>query len=79
MEFFDINCWVSHGIIEESLKEESVKSLFALFLKNNITKAVLSCSLSISYDWNTGNNDLLSFRGLSQNKNIFFGFDRTLC
>jgi uncharacterized protein len=74
MEFFDINCWVSHGIIEESLKEKSVKSLFTLFLKNNITKAILSNNLSISYDWNIGNNDLLSFRGLSQNKNVFFGF-----
>jgi uncharacterized protein len=74
MEFFDINCWASHEIIEESLKEEGTKCLFALLLKNNITKVVLSNSLSLSYDWNTGNNDLLSFKGLSQNKNIFFSF-----
>jgi len=73
MEFFDINCWVDRGIVEKNLKEENRKDLFSLLLKNNIVKAVLSNTLSFSYDWNTGNIDLLSFKKLSLNKNIFFG------
>ena len=73
MEFFDINCLVNRGIIENNIKEESREDLLSLLLKNNITKAVLTNSLSLSYDWNIGNNDLLSFKGLGQNNSIYFG------
>jgi len=73
MEFFDINCLVNRGIIENNIKEESREDLLSLLLKNNITKAVLTNSLSLSYDWNIGNNDLLSFKELGQNNSIYFG------
>jgi len=73
MEFFDINCRVNLGIIEKNLKEDNREDLLSLLLKNNITKAILTNSLSLSYDWNIGNEDLLNFKGLSQNNNIFFG------
>jgi predicted TIM-barrel fold metal-dependent hydrolase len=74
MEFFDVNCLVNRGIVENILKKESREDIFSLLLKNNITKSVFTNSLSLSYDWNIGNNDLLSFMGLSQNNSIYFGF-----
>ena len=73
MDFFDINCWVSHGIIEKNLKEDNRENLFSLLLKNNITKAVLTNCLSLSYDWNIGNNNLLSFKESSKNDSIYYG------
>jgi predicted TIM-barrel fold metal-dependent hydrolase len=77
MEFFDINCWVNREIIEKNLKKDNRKDIFSLLLKNNIIKTVLTNNLSLSYDWHIGNNDLLSFKGLSQNENIFFGLALT--
>jgi predicted TIM-barrel fold metal-dependent hydrolase len=74
MEFFDINCWVSRKIIEKSLTEGGSEDLFSLLSKNNIKKAVLTNSLSLSYDWNIGNNDFSGFDELKQRKNIYFGF-----
>ena len=73
MDFFDVNCWVSQKIIEKIFKEDNGENLFSLLLKNNITKAVLTNSLSLSYDWNFGNNNLLSFKESSQNNSIYFG------
>jgi len=73
MKFFDINCWVNREVIEKDIKKENNSDLLSLLLKNNITKAILTNSLSLSYDWNIGNDGLMSFKGLSQNKNIFFG------
>lgn len=74
MEFFDINCWISHESIKKNLKEENTEDLFSLLLKNNIKKAIFTNTLSLTYDWDKGNNDLLGFKELGQNKNIFFGF-----
>lgn len=74
MEFFDINCWISRGIIEKNANSKKSGDFFSFLFKNNIKKVILTNSLSLTYDWNIGNNDLLSFKGLSQNKNIFFAF-----
>jgi uncharacterized protein len=72
MEFFDINCWVSHGIFEENLKNDNSGDLFSLLLKNNIKKAILTNSLALSYDWHTGNDELLNFKKPGKNKDFFF-------
>jgi uncharacterized protein len=74
MEFFDINCWIRREIIEKEIKENNPEYFFSLLSKNNIKRAVLTNTLSLTYDWDMGNNELLNFDELNQNKNIFFSF-----
>jgi len=74
MEFFDINCWISYEVFENNPLEETPEDFFSMLSKNNIKKAVLTNTLSLTYDWNTGNNALLKIKGLAENENIFFGF-----
>lgn len=74
MEFFDINCWIRREIIEKKIKENNSEDFFSLLSKNNIKRAVLTNTLSLTYDWDIGNNDLWGFKELNQNKNIFFSF-----
>jgi len=74
MEFFDINCLVRREIIEKKSVEDNTEDFFSLLLKNNIKKSVLTNALSFTYDWNIGNNDLISHEDLRESKNIFFSF-----
>lgn len=74
MEFFDINCWISREIIEKNLEEENTEDFFSLLLKNNIKRTVLTNNLSLNYDWKSGNNAILDFKGLSGKENIFYSF-----
>ncbi len=74
MEFFDINCLVRREIIEKKSVEDNTENFFSLLLKNNIKKSVLTNTLSITYDWNIGNNDLLDHEDLRESRNIFFSF-----
>jgi predicted TIM-barrel fold metal-dependent hydrolase len=74
MEFFDINCWVNHEIIGKTLKENDPGYFFSILSRSDIKGAVLTNNLSLAYDWDTGNNHLLSFGKSDQNKNIFFSF-----
>lgn len=74
MEFFDINCWVSHEVLENNSVEKKSEDFFSSLSKNNISKVVLTNKLSLTYDWNIGNNDLLNFKELMQNENVFFSF-----
>ncbi|MHB1252634.1 MAG: amidohydrolase family protein [Candidatus Humimicrobiaceae bacterium] len=74
MEFFDINCWVSHEVLENNSVEKKSEYFFSSLSKNNISKVVLTNKLSLTYDWDIGNNDLLNFKELMQNENVFFSF-----
>ncbi|MHB1276205.1 MAG: hypothetical protein ACYC0D_09980, partial [Candidatus Humimicrobiaceae bacterium] len=67
MEFFDINCWISHEVLENNSVEKKSEDFFSSLSKNNISKVVLTNKLSLTYDWDIGNNDLLNFKELMQN------------
>jgi uncharacterized protein len=67
IDFFDCKFW-----IKETFSEYN--KLKKLFSENNIKNAVVSNHLSLSYDWNIGNNYLTSNSSLVSDKSIYFCF-----
>ena len=72
-DFFDINYWIDGNRFVKNGSEE-LKLLSSSLKKNSINSVVLTNKLSLSYNWNIGNNELLKSEALLGKDNIYFSF-----
>ncbi len=70
-KYFDCNLWVE-GYEYKNGATDKINELEKKLKKNNIDKAILTNKLSLSYDWEIGNSELIENSELQKKENIFF-------
>jgi len=71
LDFFDVNYWVTRARDIDNIKFNKIISSLG---SNNINHAIISNKTSLNYDWDLGNNELISNSLLMDAGNIYFAF-----
>ena len=73
INFFDVNFWIKNSSID-ICENSGIEKLNKILIDNNISSAVISNSLSLGYNWKTGNEELVNSKELIRNSSVFFSF-----
>ena len=74
INFFDSNFWATSNFFSEEEKRISFMKISEILSNNNISNLIITNKLSLNYDWDVGNNELLSNKDLIENDKFFLCF-----
>lgn len=72
IKFFDSNFWVKNSFANWKEKEAYIDKIKKIFEDNDISNLIVTNNLSLAYDWNIGNEELLNLNLQKEIKNLYY-------
>lgn len=74
IKFFDSNFWVKSSFANKEEKNKYINKIKKMLEINNILNLIVTNNLSLTYDWMTGNKELLSLNLHNEINNLYYSY-----